>query len=265
MSEIEATRTIMTDPRRRAPVRTDASRRAPAARRDGARPPARRDDQPAVVFEGVTRTCVGCGARALEGDLVRLVLVEVDAESVCAVVPDAKGGAFGRGAHVHPSRDCLANACKKGLSRAFRREVRADEGELGAAISVAYTRRLEGLLFGGVRGGHIAIGTDAVAESVVGGKAELVVLSADATAAAQRSAVQRMTAAGKTLVFGDKLRLARALGRAVSEGSERDGVAVCSVTNVALATAVRRAWLCAVGLSTTAIAGSPRSPSEAEA
>jgi predicted RNA-binding protein YlxR (DUF448 family)/ribosomal protein L7Ae-like RNA K-turn-binding protein len=218
----------------------------------------------------VTRSCVGCGTRAPEADLVRLVLVETEGHSWSSVVPDAKGGGFGRGAHVHPTRACLAMACKKGLSRSFKREVRADESELAQAISVAFTRRLEGLLLGGVRGGHVAIGTDAVAETVVAGKAELVVLAADATAAAQRSAVQRMTAAGKTLVFGDKLRLARALGRAVAEGSERDGVAVCSVTNVALATAIRRAWLCAVGLSTTAIAGSPsgdapRSPSEAEA
>ncbi|MEO7092531.1 MAG: YlxR family protein [Polyangiales bacterium] len=244
---------------------------------DRRRAPARGGARPAPALDGVTRSCVGCGARALEADLVRLVLVEKPegVEGPCTVVPDAKGGGFGRGAHVHPAVDCVATACKRGLSRSFKREVRADEAELARSISIAFTRRLEGLLLGGVRGGHVAIGTDAVAESVVAGKAEVIVLAADATAAAQRSAVQRMTAAGKTLVFGDKLRLARALLKAhtVAEGSERDGVAVCSVTNVALASAVRRAWLCAVGLSSTAIAGSSpgklgdasRSPSEAEA
>jgi hypothetical protein len=45
------------------------------------------------------------------------------------------------------------------------------------------------------------------------------------------------------------MRLARALGRKGAQ--ERDGVAVCSITNVALATAVRRAWLCAAGLANT--------------
>jgi predicted RNA-binding protein YlxR (DUF448 family)/ribosomal protein L7Ae-like RNA K-turn-binding protein len=246
-----------------------------------------------ATAEGAERTCVGCGARAPEHDLVRLVLVpgatvggeRGERPPADGVVPDAKGGTFGRGAHVHPSQTCLANACRKGLARAFKREVRADVAQLSKAIGEAYGRRVEGLLSGGTRAGLVAIGTDAVAESVASGAAELVVLAADATAAAQRSAVQKMTGLGKTLVFADKARLARALGRPVTE--QRDGVAVCSVTNLALATSVRRAWLCAVGLSSTGTRAAPdgetatvteselgagahvgtgkRSPSEAEA
>ena len=197
------------------------------------------------------RSCVGCGARADQGELVRLVLVVLP-DGTSSVVPDAKGGAFGRGAHVHATRECLDKACKKGLSRTFKRDVRADRDALAATIASAFARRIEGLLSGGVRGGHVAIGTDAVADAVSTGKAELVILAADATAAAQRSAVQKMTGAGKSLVFGEKKQLARALGRVVSE--ERDGVAVCAISNLALATAVRRAWLSAAGLSSTASA-----------
>lgn len=205
------------------------------------------------------RTCIGCGQRAPKDDLARLVLVapaDADESAPATVVVDAKGGSFGRGANVHPSASCVVAACKKGLSRAFKREVHADPIGLGQAIADAFGRRLDGLLLGGLRAGHVALGTDAVEESVRAGEAQLLVLAADATAAAERAAVSKMTAAGKTLVFGDKLRLARALGR--PRGDERDGVAVCAVKNVALATSVRRAWLCAVGLA-------PRANSDGDA
>jgi len=191
------------------------------------------------------RTCVGCGEKGENDDMVRLVLVPSgDAHSVA---PDAKGGGFGRGAHVHPSRECFEKACQRGLSRAFKCEVRADAQAVMRDVSIAYTRRLEGLLSGGVRGRHIAIGTDAVAEAALGSRMHVVVLAADATAAAERTVVKRATAEGKTLVFGDKQILARALGK-VRPGEERAGVGVCAVTDAALAASIRRAWMCAVGL-----------------
>ena len=178
------------------------------------------------------RTCVGCGKHAAREDLVRLVLDP----STSRVVVDAKDGAFGRGAHVHPSVDCVSNA-KKGLSRSFKREVDVDPEALGRDIAAAFARRLEGLLSGGVRAGHVAWGSDQVEESLASGKAKLVLVAADA---------KSRPPTPDTLVWGDKMRLARALGQ--KSAQERDGVAVCSITNVALATAVRRAWLCAAGL-----------------
>ena len=234
--------------------------RRPRALRSGARSiEARESAHP-------ERTCVGCAQRAPKDDLTRLVLVEpLDTHAPATVVVDAKGGSFGRGANVHPSPSCVVAACKKGLSRSFKREVRAEPVALGRAITEAFGRRLDGLLLGGLRAGHVASGTDAVEEAVRAGEAELLVLAADASAAADRGAVRKMTAAGKTLVFGDKLRLARSLGRA--PGEERDGIALCAVKNVALAAAVRRAWLCAVGLSSMALSGDDAATkgSEAEA
>lgn len=194
---------------------------------------------------GAERSCVGCGERGDASDMVRLVLVET--EEVASVVPDAKGGSFGRGAHVHPVRKCIDLACQRGLPRSFKRSIRITSQQLVMDIAVAFSRRLDGLLSGGVRGGHVAVGTDAVTEAWQSGRAHAVILAANATAAAQRSSVQRATAEGKTLVFGDKLRLARAIGR--KAGDERDGVAVCAITDAALALAVRRAWLCAVSLA----------------
>jgi predicted RNA-binding protein YlxR (DUF448 family) len=179
------------------------------------------------------RTCVGCGKHADREDLVRLVLAPVSN----SVVVDAKDGGFGRGAHLHPSVDCVS-AAKKGLSRVFKRDVQVDAEALAKEISSAFARRLEGLLSGGARAGHIAVGGDMVEESLRSGVAKLVLVAAD---------TRTKPPTTDALVFGDKMRLARALGR--TRALERDGVGVCSITNVALATAVRRAWLCAVGLA----------------
>lgn len=100
------------------------------------------------------RTCVGCGKRSPADVLVRLVLDEVSG----GVVPDAKGGSFGRGAHVHASPSCLELACKKGLPRAFKRDIKATPQALAGAIAEAFGRRLDGLLSGGKRSGSCSSG-----------------------------------------------------------------------------------------------------------
>lgn len=189
--------------------------------------------------ESPERTCVGCGKRSPADVLVRLVLDEVSG----GVVPDAKGGSFGRGAHAHASPTCLEQACKKGLPRAFKREIKADPRALASAIADAFGRRLDGLLSGGKRSGLVLVGTDAVCEALRDGSALLVVLAADAASAAARNEVQRATGEGKTLVFGDRLRLAAAVGR--RGDAAREGVAVLAVTGESLAAEIKRAWLCA--------------------
>ncbi len=198
-----------------------------------------------VTAEAPERTCVGCGKRAPADVLVRLVLAEspAGAGGPARVVPDAKGGSFGRGAHVHASASCLVQASRRGLSRAFRREVRADAAELATAIRQAFERRLAGLLSGGVRAGLVVAGADPVVEALREGRAVLVVVSADAAAAASRSEVQRAVAEGRALVYGDRVRLAEAIGR--SGDRTREGVAIVAVCDPALAAEIRRAWLCA--------------------
>jgi len=207
-------------------------------RRDPARGRSSRDAR--ARSSSSERTCVGCGKRAAREDLVRLVLSPREGAAATVVV-DAKDGAFGRGAHVHPSPRCVAQ-CERGLARNFKQAVEVDAIDLGRSIASAFSRRLEGLLSGGMRAGHVAVGGDSVEESLREGRAKLVLLAADAVDAKKR-------APSDALVWGDKLRLARALGR--KPGDEGAGVGVCSITNVALATAVRRAWLCAAGLANT--------------
>jgi predicted RNA-binding protein YlxR (DUF448 family) len=188
------------------------------------------------------RTCVGCGKRNPASSLVRLVLNEAES----TVVVDAKGGSFGRGAHVHANKACIEGAAKKGLPRAFKREMRVDVDAVLEQIGVAYDRRIDGLLSGGVRGGHIVFGTDKVVEALRMGTAKLVLLAADARTAAARNEVQMATGEGRVLVLrGDRMRLAGALGR--HGDVAREGVAICAVTSEPLAAEVRRAWLMAGG------------------
>lgn len=208
-------------------------------------------EAPVAAPAAPTRTCAGCGADDAARAMVRVVLVappgEAPGAGPASVVVDAKGGSFGRGAHVHPSIACVDKAAKRGFSRAFKREVRVEVDALLAGIVEAYSKRLEGLLAGGVRGGHVVFGADEVSEAWRVGKACLLLLAADATSAAARSFVRQATGEGKVLVYADKLRLARVLGR--RPGQEREGIGVCAITDAGLGAAIREAWLCAVGLA----------------
>ncbi|WP_439646967.1 YlxR family protein [Millisia brevis] len=67
------------------------------------------------------RTCVGCRARTLAADMVRVVARPGDGRSQWVIVPDLRRGMAGRGAWVHPDRDCVATAVRR---RAFARALR---------------------------------------------------------------------------------------------------------------------------------------------
>ena len=85
--------------------------------------------------DGPTRTCIGCRERSTKRELLRIV-AGTGAEShedsqpgSWFVVPDPSGTASGRGAHLHPTTECLALAERK---RAFARALRHDAGVRGA-------------------------------------------------------------------------------------------------------------------------------------
>ncbi len=63
----------------------------------------------------VLRTCVGCRARAVSTELLRVVIVEG------TLVPDLRRRLPGRGAWLHPDLDCLRIAERR---RAFPRALR---------------------------------------------------------------------------------------------------------------------------------------------
>jgi uncharacterized protein len=61
------------------------------------------------------RTCIGCGARAAQSDLIRVVAAGDE------IVPDVTSRLPGRGAYLHPSLACLEQAQRR---KAFPRALR---------------------------------------------------------------------------------------------------------------------------------------------
>ena len=75
------------------------------------------------------RTCIGCGRKAGQADLVRLVLVK----GQVAVDRMRRGG---RGAWLHPEVACLERAVRrKAFGRAFRGPVAVDPGAIRGQLT----------------------------------------------------------------------------------------------------------------------------------
>lgn len=208
--------------------------------------------------KGRVRTCVGCGEQVDVGDvhgvlsLVRLIL---GPGGVVAVDPG--DGGFGRGAHVHPRRDCLGGAVSRGLARAAKGRVHAihvdseandapgvaDGGaegiapltavSLARAIRQAMDRRIQGLVRTAVRSHRSAIGADAVRGACGRGEAALVLVACDAAAGAELPEIRRAVTEGRAVAWGTK----QGLG-SLSSGPRKDGVAVLAITSPSLAAAV---------------------------
>ncbi len=187
---------------------------------------------------GPVRTCVGCGKRAPAGELVRLVVS--DDGAVAVDLADSRRasrsptGGFGRGAHVHPSSDCLGKALRGRLARSLKIEVVASPEGLAADIVAAAERRIGGLLSGAKRAGLVAFGADLVTAALREGKSELVVVAADAAAAAKISEVRAAIADGRAVAWRNKESLGALFGR--------DSVAVCAVCDAGVARAIRAAY-----------------------
>lgn len=71
------------------------------------------------------RTCIGCRERSAKRELLRVTLGE-DTSGLLAVVPDPRGTAPGRGAHLHPTLACFELAERR---RAFPRALRHQGGK----------------------------------------------------------------------------------------------------------------------------------------
>ena len=84
---------------------------------------------PDTPAPGPVRTCVGCRGRATASELLRVVAGS-DAEGSPALVPDPDRRAPGRGAHVHPTRQCWQLAVRR---KAFPRALRVG-GQLSGAL-----------------------------------------------------------------------------------------------------------------------------------
>ncbi|WP_437964827.1 DUF448 domain-containing protein [Sorangium sp. So ce260] len=209
---------------------------------------------------GRVRTCVGCGERVGVDDvrgarpLVRLIL---GPGGVIAVDPG--DGGFGRGAHVHPQRDCLAAAVARGLARAAKGRVHAVVGgagpsaegageqaaqgaeplttvSLARAIRTAAERRLQGLVRAAVRSRSVAVGADAVVGSCERGEAALVLVACDAAEGADLPEVRRAIAEGRAVAWATQQVLGSLAG-----GARERGVAMMAISSASMAAAVAHA------------------------
>lgn len=171
------------------------------------------------------RQCAGCAKRDDAELLLRVVL---GPEGELAV--DLSSSRFGRGAHVHANKDCLAKALKGGFAKAFKSKVTGTAAELGAQIVAAADRRIEGLVAGARRGKLTVAGSDTVRESFRRGDAALVIVATDALAATKFSEIQEAVAEGKAISWSNKERLGAIFGR--------DETAVCAVLHEGVAKAI---------------------------
>ncbi|HYP89705.1 MAG TPA: DUF448 domain-containing protein [Polyangiaceae bacterium] len=154
------------------------------------------------------RTCVGCRASGPPPDLVRLI-VGPDGE----VVPDLGGGAFGRGAWVHPRPACVADAVRGGLSRGLKTKITTSVSEVNELLRQAASRRVVSLLQAAQRAQLAALGTTALEEAERDDSVQLLVLAGDAKASAQLSPVMRLAQRGRVRLFKTKAELGAAFGR----------------------------------------------------
>ena len=153
------------------------------------------------------RSCAGCGRSVSADELVRVV-VGPDSQ----VAFDLAGHCFGRGAHVHPAKDCLHKAAKRGLSRSFKCEVHCEPDPLCLQLVDAANRRIRGLIGSAVRSGRAAIGHQAVQQALEQGKLALLIVATDAPAAVRDRAMLQAASHFAVVGWGTKSELGAWVG-----------------------------------------------------
>ena len=186
---------------------------------------------------GPRRQCAGCAKRDTADDLLRVVLGDPGAHGAQLAV-DLADSRFGRGSHVHASKECMQKALRGGFAKVFKTKVEGTVESLGEQIVVAADRRIEGLLAGARRGKHAIAGADVVREAYREGNAALIVVACDAAAATKHPEIQEAVAEGKAIAWSNKQRLGAIFGR--------DEVAVCAVLHEGVAKAIGSARLMAL-------------------
>jgi predicted RNA-binding protein YlxR (DUF448 family) len=175
-----------------------------------------------------TRTCVGCGSEEDRENMVRVIVGPAG-----ELAADLAGGKFGRGGWLHPRPECVRKAAPRGLSRSFRTAVSADAETLTLLLRNAAEARARALIASAARARHVALGTTAVKDALNSGGVCLVVVAADARAAAATPWIEQAVTDGQAVAFGTKDVLGVATGRAE--------LAVLAILDSGIATALAAA------------------------
>lgn len=186
-----------------------------------------------------TRTCVGCRKHDAKEALLRFAV----APAGDALAPDVMQKLGGRGVSVHPTRACLKAAVSGGFARSLRHSVNVSLDELVEQAVTQYERRAEGLLVSAHKARRLAVGTDAVRESMGMGTAEALVIASDAAGRREDIEAQAKALGQRCVVFGTKVLLGGLLGREeVGVLTILDkGIASALVDAVTVAAALREA------------------------
>lgn len=150
------------------------------------------------------RMCVGCRQKAERQDLVRFAL----GPTPPYVAPDPGRRLGGKGASVHPTRDCLKRAIARGgFARAAKQPVSLDLEAIVNVLVAFEERRAGSLLMAAYRSRNLVQGTDAVREAMRAGGITLLVVAHDA--AGRRFEIEKAAERLGTacVVFGDKAAL----------------------------------------------------------
>lgn len=162
------------------------------------------------------RTCVGCRRTVPREDLVRFAIADVPP----FVVPDPQRKLGGRGASVHPTRECITLAVKKGgFARAAKKSVTIDAAALWTSLARLYEQRSDSLLIAASRRKMLVIGTDAVRESLRPSektgevRIEVLVVASDAEGRREELEAGAARIGRRCCVIGTKNSLGRLFGR----------------------------------------------------
>lgn len=200
---------------------------------------------------GPTRTCVGCRTRAPKDELVRLALPSLSGVALSSadlplpeIAVDLAGRLPGRGVHLHPTRACVTGAFKRGgLAQALKRAPETRPDALRAALLARFVERVVVLLGAAHRAGQLAVGPDAVRDTMA--SVSLLVLASDAAERRDEMTASMARLDGRVRVlqdgwwdgaessFGNKGALGRMFGR--------DEVAVLGVLDRGIADHVAHA------------------------
>ena len=160
--------------------------------------------------------CAGCRQRDARSALLRFV-VRTDEPRL---VPDPRRRLPGRGVSVHPNRECVDKAVRKGgFAKALRASLTLSTDEVCELAAAQYEQRVEGLLLAAGRNRKVAAGTDAVRHALTDGDSVLLIVGADAAGRRDELVEHagRLAEEGIGLgvvTFADKAKLGRLFGRA---------------------------------------------------
>lgn len=154
------------------------------------------------------RTCLGCRQEADRDELVRLVALPDGTLGI-----DPKGSLPGRGAWVHPQRECATQAAR-GLSRALG--VTAPPDALLDLLRRAAERALPDGVSMAAAAGAVVGGHDALVRAIQAGEVVEVLVASDA---AERTVRGLRAAAGPELPFTSVPLDAATLGARTGRGA----------------------------------------------